>query len=145
MHRFVLWIQGSLVPLIGPPGVFLIAFLDSSLLSIPEINDFLVVSAAAAHGRGVWVYVLMATLGSVCGSAVLWSIGRKGGEPLLIRRFGNDRVQRTRAAFKRWDVLALAIPAMLPPPMPFKVFVLSAGVFGLPLRRLVLTLLVARG
>src|SRR5262245_42730898 len=87
----------------------------------------------------------MATLGSLAGCSVLWWIGRRGGEAFLVRRFGRQRVDDTRSAFARWDVLCLAIPAVLPPPMPFKIFVLSAGVFGVRYRRMALTLLVARG
>jgi membrane protein YqaA with SNARE-associated domain len=145
MHKVILWVQGVLVPLLGPPGVFVVAFLDSSFLSLPEINDVLVVTAAAGHARLLWLHVLMATLGSVAGCSALWALGRKGGEPLLVRRFGAERVERTRRAFARWDVLALAVPSILPPPMPFKVFVLSSGVFGIPYRRLFWTLLAARG
>lgn len=145
MHKIALWIQGVLIPMLGPPGVFLVAFIDSSFISIPEINDIIVVTAAARHPETAWLYVLMATLGSLAGCAVLWWLGRRGGEAFLVKRFGAGRVERTRAAFRRWDVLALAIPAVLPPPMPFKIFVLSAGVFGYPWRRFALTLLIARG
>jgi membrane protein YqaA with SNARE-associated domain len=125
--------------------VFLVAFLDSSFLSIPEVNDIIVITAAARHPGTAWVYVLMATLGSLAGCAVLWGLGRRGGEAFLVKRFGVARVERTRAAFRRWDILALALPAVLPPPMPFKIFVLSAGVFGFPWRRFAVTLLLARG
>jgi membrane protein YqaA with SNARE-associated domain len=145
MHRVVVWVQEVLVPLLGAPGLFLVAFLDSSFLSLPEINDILVVTSAAAHPPTAWVAAAMATLGSVVGCAVLWELGRRGGEAVLVRRFGRERVDRTRAAFHRFDVLALAIPALLPPPMPFKIFVLSAGVFGFPFRRFVATLAIARG
>jgi membrane protein YqaA with SNARE-associated domain len=145
VHKIAVWIQQILVPSLGPPGVFLVAFLDSSFISIPEINDIIVITAAARHPETAWLYVLMATLGSLAGCAALWALGRKGGEAVLVKRFGAERVERTRAAFRRWDVLALAIPAVLPPPMPFKIFVLSAGVFGFPWRRFAVTLLVARG
>jgi membrane protein YqaA with SNARE-associated domain len=144
MHRVISWVQG-VIPLLGLPGVFLAAFLDSSFLSLPEINDLVVVTAAATQPSGAWRFVLMAALGSVAGCVVLWWLGRRGGEALLVRRFGADRVGRTRAAFERYELLALAIPAMLPPPMPFKLFVLSAGVFGVSLRRFALTIFVARG
>jgi membrane protein YqaA with SNARE-associated domain len=143
--RIALWIQQVLVPALGPVGVFLVAFLDSSFLSIPEVNDIIVITAAARHPETAWIYVLMATLGSLGGCFVLWALGRRGGEAFLVKRFGAERVDRTRAAFHRWDILALALPAVLPPPMPFKIFVLSAGVFGFPLRRFAVTLFVARG
>jgi membrane protein YqaA with SNARE-associated domain len=145
MHKVVLWIQTVLVPTIGAPGLFIVAFLDSSFLSFPEINDILVVTSSSAHPGRAWVYALMATLGSLAGCLVLWELGRRGGEAVLVRRFGLPRVERVRAAFRRWDVLAIAIPAVLPPPMPFKIFVLSAGVFGFPLKRMAVTLVVARG
>lgn len=144
MHRTVLWIQTVLVPALGPLGVLLVAFLDSSFLSLPEINDILVVSAAAAAPASAWLVIAMATLGSYAGCAALWVLGRRGGEPLLVRQFGAERVERTRQAFLRWDVLALAVPAVLPPPMPFKVFVLAAGAFDYPFRRFSATILVAR-
>lgn len=145
MHGVVLWIQNVVVPFLGAPGLFVVAFCDSSFLSLPEINDILVVTAAARSPQTAWVAILMATMGSLAGCSVLREFGRRGGEALLVRRFGPERVARTRAALHRWDVLALAIPAVLPPPMPFKIFVLSAGVFGFPYRRFALTLLWARG
>jgi membrane protein YqaA with SNARE-associated domain len=145
MHKAMLWIQGVVIPALGPPGLFLVAVLDSSFLSIPEVNDLLVVTSSAAFPSRAWLYILMATLGSLVGCGILWWIGRRGGQALLERRFGLDRVARTRALFSRWGVLALAVPSLLPPPMPFKVFVLSAGVFGMSWRRFMVTLLVARG
>lgn len=145
MHKIALWIQQVLVPALGPVGVFLVAFLDSSFISIPEVNDIIVITAAARHPETAWLYVLMATLGSLAGCAALWALGRRGGEAFLVKRFGAERVERARAAFQRWDVLALAVPAVLPPPMPFKIFVLSAGVFGFRWRRFALTLFIARG
>ena len=145
MHKVLLWVQTVLIPTIGPAGLFVVAFFDSSFLSLPEINDILVVTYCAADPASAWIPITMATLGSLAGCSVLWLIGRRGGEPLLERRFGKAQVERTRAAFERWDLLALIVPALLPPPMPFKIFVLSAGVFGIPYRRLALTLIVARG
>ena len=145
MHRLFLWVQEVLIPFLGAPGIFIAAFLDSSFLSIPEVNDFLMVTSCAAHPERAWLYGGMTTFGSLAGCSALWWLGKRGGEGFLLRRFGPARVQQTRERFKRWDVLALAIPSLLPPPVPFKIFVLSAGVFGIPYRRLALTLIVARG
>lgn len=145
MHKVAVWIQAVLIPLLGPFGLFVVAFFDSSFLSVPEINDVLVVTAAAADASTAWAYVVAATLGSLAGCSALWYMGRRGGEAVLVRKFGRERVDLTRARFKKWDILALAVPAMLPPPMPFKIFVLSAGVFGFPFRRFAATLVVARG
>jgi membrane protein YqaA with SNARE-associated domain len=145
VHKVVVWIQTVLLPAVGAPGLFVVAFFDSSFLSLPEINDILVVTSSAAHPGQAWLFASMATLGSLAGCLVLYYIGRRGGEPLLVRKFGAERVQRSRDLFHRWDWVALAVPAVLPPPMPFKIFVLAAGVFGFPLRRFALTLVFARG
>jgi membrane protein YqaA with SNARE-associated domain len=145
MEKIVLWIQNVLLPTLGPAGLFVVAFFDSSFLSLPEINDILVVTSCSLHPRSAWIPITLATLGSLAGCSVLWEIGRRGGEPLLERRFGKAQVARTRVAFERWDLLALIVPALLPPPMPFKIFVLSAGVFGVPWRRFAGTLILARG
>jgi membrane protein YqaA with SNARE-associated domain len=144
MHKVVLWLQGTVLPALGPFGMAVIAFFDSSFLSIPEVNDILVVTSSAAEPSRAWLFVLMTTAGSLLGCVALREVGRRGGEALLLRKFGPDRVARTRALFKKWDVLCLAIPSMLPPPVPFKIFVLSAGVFGLPLRRFLITIGIAR-
>ena len=145
MEKIVLWIQNVVLPTLGPAGLFVVAFFDSSFLSLPEINDILVVTSCSLHPGSAWIPISMATLGSLAGCSVLWEIGRRGGEPLLERRFGKAQVARTRVAFERWDLLALIVPALLPPPMPFKIFVLSAGVFGVPWRRFAGTLILARG
>lgn len=145
MQRFIAWIQGVLIPTLGPFGLFLVAFLDSSFLSIPEVNDLLVVTAAMKDPATAWISVAMATLGSLAGCLALYYLGLRGEETLLVKRFGVEKTRRARAAFERYEVLALAVPAVLPPPMPFKIFVLAAGVFELSLRKFVVTLLVARG
>ena len=145
MHRLFVWVQEVLIPFLGAPGIFIAAFLDSSFLSIPEVNDFLMVTSCAAHPERAPLYISMTTLGSLAGCSALWFLGKWGGEGFLVRRFGTARVERTREQFKKWDVMTLAIPSMLPPPVPFKIFVLSAGVFGIPYRRMAVTLVVARG
>jgi membrane protein YqaA with SNARE-associated domain len=144
MSRLVEWVHAVLLPTLGPVGLFLVALVDSSFLTIPEVNDFLVISAALGNPATVWVFVLMAALGSVAGCALLWRIGKVGGEALLVRKFGPEWAGRAQRAYSRWGILALAVPAILPPPMPFKVFVLAAGVFGFPFVRFALTLLLAR-
>jgi membrane protein YqaA with SNARE-associated domain len=145
MHKVVLWVQTVLVPMLGAPGMFVVAFLDSSFLSFPEINDILLVTSSHIHPERAWLYALMTTLGSVVGCLVMWELGRRGGEAFLAKKFGAGRVQRVRIALRRWGVLGIAIPAVLPPPMPFKIFVVAAGVFGFSGRRLAATLILARG
>jgi membrane protein YqaA with SNARE-associated domain len=129
MHRLVAWVQASAVAL-GGPGLFLIAFLDSSFLSFPEVVDLLIIWLVTAHKHRVLYYALMPTLGSVAGCFALYLVGRKGGEAFLRRRFGERHVDRALAVFRRHGVLTVAVSALLPPPVPFKPFVLVAGVAG---------------
>lgn len=145
MVRFVSWIQDVALPFLGPFGIFLATFLDASFLSLPEIGDLLVVTSAAAHPETAWLPVLLATLGSVAGCAAIFELGRRGGDAFLVRRFGPARTAQARNLFHRFGPLALAVPAVMPPPMPFKLFVVAAGVFGFPWTRFVVTLLLARG
>lgn len=142
--RIVSWIQAFALG-IGGPGLFVVAFLDSSFLSLPEINDLLVVMLVIEHNARMPYYALMATLGSVSGCLVLYCIGRSGGEALVRRRFGGPRMARALELSKRYGVLAIAVPAILPPPAPFKIFVLLAGVAAVPVWQFAITVAVARG
>ena len=144
MARIVAWVQ-SVALSIGGPGLFFIAFLDSSFLSLPEINDLLVVLLVIQHKERMLYYASMATLGSLTGCLVLYGIGRKGGAALARRRFGGPRMERALALYQRYGALAIAIPAILPPPSPFKVFVLLAGIAGVPVLHFAAVIALARG
>jgi membrane protein YqaA with SNARE-associated domain len=116
---------------LGTPGLFLVAFLDSSFLPLPGITDVLfVVMVTRTPGAMLW-YVLITVVGSVAGCLVLHALGRKGGEALVRKRFTGDRVERAMAALQRNGVMAVLVPSLLPPPAPFKLFVLLAGVVGI--------------
>jgi membrane protein YqaA with SNARE-associated domain len=115
---------------LGGPGLLIVAFVDSSFLTLPEVADILVV-LFAVRSPDYWLYFsAMTTLGSIAGSFTLFYIGRKGGEALLRRNFHERHVDRGLAWFKRFGAWVLVLPAMLPPPMPFKLFVLLSGVAG---------------
>jgi membrane protein YqaA with SNARE-associated domain len=129
MKTFVAWIQVAAAA-IGGPGLFIIAFLDASFLSLPQISDLLVISMVIQHPYRMPYYVLMATAGSVAGCLTLYAIARKGGDAAT-RRFHTGTLTRARRLVERYGVMALVIPAILPPPAPFKVFVLMAGVSGM--------------
>lgn len=115
---------------LGGPGLFLIAFLDSSFLSFPEVVDLLMMGLVTHHKERMLYYALMPTLGSLGGCLVLYFIARKGGEAFLRRRFHDRHVDRAMAVFQKYGLFAVAIPAILPPPVPFKPFVLAAGIAG---------------
>ncbi len=80
------------------------------------------------HKERMAYYALMATLGSISGCFVLYYLGRKGGDVLLLKRFKGRRLERAMSLFGRYGVLAVVVPAILPPPAPFKICVLLAGV-----------------
>jgi membrane protein YqaA with SNARE-associated domain len=144
MHRFVAWVQASAVAL-GGPGLFIIAFLDSSFLSFPEVVDLLIIWLVTAHKERMLYYALMPTLGSVAGCFALYLVGRKGGEAFLRRRFRESHVDRALAVFRRYGLLAVAVPSLLPPPVPFKPFVLAAGVAGVRSADFLLAVGIGRG
>jgi membrane protein YqaA with SNARE-associated domain len=114
----------------GGPGLFGAAFLDSSFVPLPEINDLLVVLMVRRHPLGLPYYALMAAAGSVAGCFVLYVLARRGGSAFLAKRMSLRRGDQVLGLYQRYGVLALMIPALLPPPAPFKMFVLLAGVAG---------------
>ena len=96
------------------------------------------------HDRMI-LYVVAATLGSLTGCLVMYFLGSKGGEALLRKRFASATVDRAMAAFERYGVLVVLIPAILPPPAPFKIFVLLSGVAGISLGKFVTAIVIGRG
>ena len=144
MSRIGDWARGLALTM-GAPGLYLVAFLDSSFLSLPEITDLLVVYMVTRHPARVVIYVLAATFGSLTGCLVMYFIGRKGGEALIRKRFAPASVERAMAAFARHGVLVVLIPSILPPPAPFKIFVLLSGVAGITPAKFVTAVLIGRG
>jgi len=129
---------------VAGPAMILIGALDSSLLSLPEINDYLVIARCYTHPRAVFFFPLFASTRSVLGCLLLYTILQRGGLAVLHRRFKLEHVQRVERVYARFGILALAVPALLPPPMPFKIFVATAGALQFPRRRFLLTILLAR-
>jgi membrane protein YqaA with SNARE-associated domain len=144
MAGFVLWIKDFAINL-GGPGLFLIAFLDSSFLSFPEVNDLLIIWLTTQHEERMLYYALMTTLGSIAGCLALYFVARKGGEAFLKKRFSPHYLERAMTAFRRYGLLAILVPSILPPPMPFKVFVLAAGVARVRVLDFVLAIAIGRG
>jgi membrane protein YqaA with SNARE-associated domain len=144
MKGFVTWLQGFAAA-IGGPGLFIIAFIDSSFLPLPEINDLLVISAVMQHPYRLVYYALMATAGSLAGCLAVYAVGRRGGEALVRSRFSSGRVASSMQLFQRYGVLAILVPSLLPPPAPFKIFVLLAGVSRVPVWKFSLALAIGRG
>lgn len=117
----------ALLKPLGSWGAFGIAAIDAAFIGLPL--DPVVAGYIYVDRPRFLLYALMASAGSALGSILLYLIGRKGGELLLLRRISEQRFEKVRSSFERHEFLALMLPSMLPPPAPFKLFVLSAGVF----------------
>jgi len=144
MRRFADGIQSFALAL-GAPGLFIVAFLDSSFLSLPEINDLLLVWMVTRQKSRMVLYAASATLGSIAGCLVLYYVGRKGGDVLVRKRFASDRVDRALILVRRYGVISVLIPSLLPPPAPFKIFVLLAGAAGIKVSRFTIAIGIGRG
>ncbi|HZI18484.1 MAG TPA: VTT domain-containing protein [Pyrinomonadaceae bacterium] len=129
---------------VAAPAMVLIGALDSSLLSLPEINDYLVVARCYSDPKAVFYFPLFAAAGSVLGCLLLYSIMVRGGQAVMRRRFSPESIARVERAYARFGFLALAVPALLPPPMPFKIFVATAGALEYPRWKFVVTIMLAR-
>jgi membrane protein YqaA with SNARE-associated domain len=128
---------------LGAPGLFLISFLDSSVLTFPVINDLLLIDLSIQHPERMPLYALMAALGSLLGCVLLYFIARKGGEAFFHRKAG-DRAHTIRHWVKRNGFGGMLVAALLPPPTPFKIFVFAAGVFEVPLASFASAIALAR-
>src|SRR5262244_3861520 len=126
------------------PAMIVIGALDSSLLSLPEINDYLVVGRCFKNPGAAFYFPLFAATGSVIGCALLYTIVRRGGQAVLRRRFNLQSIKRVERAYERFGFLAIGIPAILPPPLPFKIFVATAGALEYPRWKFLLTVMIAR-
>jgi len=124
--------------------MIIIGALDSSLLSLPEINDYLVIGRCIKNHSAVFYFPLFAATGSVLGCYLLYSIMRRGGQAVLRKRFSLDNIRRAERAYERFGFLAIAVPAVLPPPLPFKIFVATAGTLEYPRWKFLLTVMLAR-
>jgi membrane protein YqaA with SNARE-associated domain len=133
----------AIVASAGGLGLFLIAFLDSSVLTFPVINDLLLIDLSIRFPARMPYYAAMATLGSVGGCLLLYYLARKGGETMFHKHAG-PRAEKIRSWTKRNGFISILVTALLPPPNPFKVFVIAAGAFEMPVRTFVLGLLAAR-
>lgn len=141
------WLEHYVISLplyIAGPAMVLIGALDSSLLSLPEINDYLVVGRCYKYPSAVFYFPLFAATGSVLGCWLLYSIMRRGGQAVLRKRFKPESIERVERAYARFGVFAIAIPAILPPPLPFKIFVATAGTLEYPRWKFLLTVMIAR-
>ena len=141
------WLEVNVIGLplyYAAPAMIIIGALDSSLLSLPEINDYLVVGRCYKDPSAAFYFPLFAAAGSVIGCNLLYTIVRRGGQAVLRKRFKLEHIRRVEKAYERFGFLAIGIPAILPPPLPFKIFVATAGALEYPRWKFLLTVMIAR-
>lgn len=140
------WFKNLKVALVGlgAMGIFLIALCDAAFIPMPGGPDVVVISLSIIKPAMMPFYVLAAMVGSTIGSLILYSIAFKGGESVL-RKFGEEKRAKVQHALDNYDIWAMLVAAVMPPPFPFKIFVLSAGAFRMRLWRFVLAMILGRG
>jgi len=130
---------------VGGLGLFVVAALDSSFLSFPQVNDLLIIFLSTRNPQWMPYYAAMTTAGSLLGCFVLYGFAWRGGEVFLRKRFSGPRVERGLALYQRHGLLAVIVPSLLPPPTPFKLFVLLAGAARVSPWKFAAAIVVGRG
>jgi membrane protein YqaA with SNARE-associated domain len=126
LHKLNAVMLAALKPL-GVWGIGGLAIIDSSTIPVPI--DALLIDYVAHDHRRFLLYCFMAALGSAIGSLLPYYLGRAGGELFLLKRINRQRYEQMRDRFEKQEFLAIMVPAMMPPPMPVKLFEFAAGVF----------------
>jgi membrane protein YqaA with SNARE-associated domain len=150
MKFLLLGIGGALIKLqgaleaLGALGIFAIGLLDAAFIPLPGGPDVMVMALAHKNNAMAPAYVFVAIVGSTIGSLLPYFIGRKGGQAAL-RRFSSKKRARVEDLINRYDIWALLLAAVLPPPFPLKLFLLSAGAFHMRLWRFIAAMFIGRG
>ena len=127
----------------GAFGLFIVALLDSTFVPLPSSADALMIVLSTAHPSWMLLYAFMATAGSALGCWILYLVSRRAGARAL-NRFSERRQQRVKHLIERYDMIAVLVATLLPPPFPFKLFVVTAGVFRFSLLRFMLAIIAGR-
>lgn len=117
----------------GPLGILLLSILDSAGIPVAAVFDALLIVIAVQRPSVAWWCAALAVAGSTFGNVVLFYVARRGGRQFLARSASEGRAMRFRAWFLRFGLLTVFIPALIPIPMPMKLFVITAGVLGTPI------------
>jgi len=128
----------------GAFGLFMLALLDSTFVPLPSSADALMLLLSTTNPSWMLLYAFMATAGSALGCLILYLISRRAGARAL-NRFSEKKQAKVKNWIERYDMFAVLAATLMPPPFPFKVFVVSAGVFRFSLLRFMLAIIVGRG
>src|SRR5829696_6652654 len=127
----------------GAFGLFVVALLDSTFVPLPSSADALMIVLSTAHPSWMLLYAFMATAGSALGCWILYLISRRAGSRAL-KRFSEKKQARVKHLIERYDIIAVLVATLLPPPFPFKLFVVTAGVFRFSLLRFMIAIVAGR-
>lgn len=127
----------------GAFGLFIVALLDSTFVPLPSSADALMIVLSTAHPNWMLLYAFMATAGSAVGCWILYLVSRRAGARAL-SRFSERKQARVKHLIERYDIIAVLAATLLPPPFPFKLFVVSAGVFRFSLLRFMIAIVAGR-
>jgi membrane protein YqaA with SNARE-associated domain len=128
---------------LGPFGLFAVALLDSTFVPLPSSADALMILLTTANPRWMVVYAAIATAGSTIGCVILYSVSKRAGSGAL-RKCSPAKQKRVKELIDRYDVLSVLVASLMPPPFPFKLFVVSAGVFRFSLTRFTIAIICGR-
>jgi membrane protein YqaA with SNARE-associated domain len=128
---------------LGPFGLFAVALLDSAFVPLPSSADAIMLLLTVAHPRMMIIYALIATAGSAIGCLILYNVSRRAGGRAL-RKFSEAKQKRVKQLIDRYDVLSVLVASLMPPPFPFKLFVISAGVFRFSVIRFTIAIIAGR-
>jgi membrane protein YqaA with SNARE-associated domain len=144
LRRFVEWLK-PIAAGMGGPGLLLIGFLDSSFLAFPGVMDFLIVWLTARAPAWWMYYAAMGTAGSTAGCYALYAVAKRGGEAFVRRRLKQSTFDRGLVTVRKYGLLAVIVPSLLPPPAPFKVFIILAGLAEIAPGPFTLAVVLGRG
>jgi membrane protein YqaA with SNARE-associated domain len=141
LAKYKIWLLAVLKPL-GFWGAGAIAMVDAAALPVPM--DLILAGYVWANKNHFYLYVIVAAAGSALGGLVPFLLGRAGGELFLMKRIDRDRYEQLRDRFEKQEFLAMMIPSILPPPTPWKLFVIAAGVFEMKLTTFLMAVFAGR-
>jgi membrane protein YqaA with SNARE-associated domain len=128
----------------GPAGILLLAILDSSGVPVAGIFDAFLILIAVERPSAAWLCAALAVAGSMTGNMILFWTAHRGGRRFMNRAAPEGKGARFREWFKRYGLVTVFVPALVPVPLPLKLFVISAGVLGTSITEFFSVVLVAR-
>ena len=141
LAKYEIWLLAVLKPL-GFWGAGALAFIDAAAFPVPM--DLILATYVWADKAHFYLYVIVSAAGSALGGLVFFLVGRAGGELFLMKRINRVRFEQLRDRFEKQEFLAMMIPSILPPPTPWKLFVIAAGVFEMKVSNFLLAVFIGR-